>query len=66
MEMIENKMNPQVSKNIDVFDQPADKGIGHKRTKIFKQLRALRWPDMLTLLGLLCVSFSVYFSFRGF
>jgi phosphatidylserine synthase len=32
---------------------------------IFKQLRALRWPDMLTLLGLLCVSFSVYFSFKG-
>jgi CDP-diacylglycerol--serine O-phosphatidyltransferase len=31
----------------------------------FKQLRTLRLPDMLTLLGLLCVSFSVYFSFRG-
>lgn len=32
----------------------------------FNQLRALRLPDMLTLLGLLCVSFSVYFSFKGF
>ncbi|MCX6121075.1 MAG: CDP-alcohol phosphatidyltransferase family protein [Ignavibacteriales bacterium] len=59
-------MNPQVSKNIHVFEQPADRGINHKRTVIFKQLRALRWPDMLTLLGLLCVSFSVYFSFKGF
>jgi len=33
---------------------------------IFKQLRTLRLPDVLTLLGLLCVSFSVYFSFKGF
>ena len=33
---------------------------------LFKQLRTLRLPDMLTLLGLLCVSFSVYFSFKGF
>ncbi|MDR3628565.1 MAG: CDP-alcohol phosphatidyltransferase family protein [Ignavibacteriaceae bacterium] len=32
---------------------------------LFKQLRTLRIPDMLTLLGLLCVSFSVYFSFKG-
>jgi CDP-diacylglycerol---serine O-phosphatidyltransferase len=31
----------------------------------FKQLRSLRSPDILTLLGLLCVSFSVYFSFEG-
>lgn len=31
----------------------------------FKQLRSLRLPDLLTLLGLLCVSFSVYFSFKG-
>ena len=63
--MVENRMNPQVDKNI-VFGQPADMGISHKRTMIFKQLRELRWPDMLTLLGLLCVSFSVYFSFKGF
>jgi phosphatidylglycerophosphate synthase len=33
---------------------------------LFNQLRTLRLPDMLTLLGLLCVSFSVYFSFKGF
>lgn len=32
---------------------------------IFKQLRTLRWPDLPTLLGLLCVSSSVYFSFKG-
>lgn len=32
---------------------------------LFKQLRTLRLPDILTLLGLLCVSFSVYFSFKG-
>jgi phosphatidylserine synthase len=61
-----NEMNPQVDKNINVFEQPADSGINHRSTLIFKQLRALRRPDMLTLLGLLCVSFSVYFSFKGF
>lgn len=33
---------------------------------LFKQLRTLRLPDVLTLLGLLSVSFSVYFSFKGF
>jgi phosphatidylserine synthase len=32
---------------------------------LFNQLRSLRKPDMLTLLGLLSVSFSVYFSFKG-
>ena len=32
---------------------------------LFNQLRTLRLPDTLTLLGLLCVSFSVYFSFKG-
>lgn len=32
---------------------------------LFNQLRTLRLPDMLTLLGLLCVSLSVYFSFKG-
>jgi CDP-diacylglycerol---serine O-phosphatidyltransferase len=31
----------------------------------FKQLRTLRWPDLPTLLGLLCVSTSVYCSFKG-
>ena len=33
---------------------------------LFKQLRELRLPDMLTLSGLLCVSLSIYFSFKGF
>jgi CDP-diacylglycerol--serine O-phosphatidyltransferase len=33
---------------------------------LFNQLRTLRFPDILTLLGLLCVSFSVYSSFKGF
>lgn len=33
---------------------------------VFNQLRTLRLPDMLTLLGLLCVSLSVYSSFKGF
>ncbi len=33
---------------------------------LFTQLRTLRFPDLLTLLGLLCVSLSVYSSFRGF
>jgi CDP-diacylglycerol--serine O-phosphatidyltransferase len=32
---------------------------------LFTQLRTLRLPDMLTLIGLLCVSISVYFSFKG-
>lgn len=32
---------------------------------LFNQLRSLRLPDILTLLGLLCVSFSVYFSFKS-
>src|SRR5450759_922133 len=66
MGIVENGMKPQVNKNINVFEQPAARMISHIRPMIFKQLRALRWPDMLTLLGLLCVSFSVYFSFKGF
>ena len=66
IEILENEMNPQGDKNINVIEQPADKGISHKGIMIFKQLRVLRWPDLLTLLGLLCVSFSVYFSFKGF
>ena len=32
---------------------------------LFKQLRTLRLPDILTLVGFLCVSFSVYFSLKG-
>ncbi len=62
---MENGMKPQVNKNINVFEQPSERGISHKRTMIFKQLRTLRWPDLPTLLGLLCVSSSVYCSFKG-
>ena len=65
IEILEHEMNPQVNKSIQGFERPADTGINH-RILMFKQLRALRWPDMLTLLGLLCVSFSVYFSFKGY
>jgi len=64
--MLETGMKPQASKNKHVFEQPAEREISHKRTMIFKQLRALRWPDLSTLLGLLCVSSSVYCSFKGF
>ena len=32
---------------------------------LFTQLRTLRFPDILTLLGLLCVSISIYCSFTG-
>jgi hypothetical protein len=65
IDILENEMKPQVDNDINVFEQPAEMGINQKRPMIFKQLRALRWPDMLTLLGLLCVSFSVYFSFKN-
>jgi phosphatidylserine synthase len=65
MGMLENGIKPQVNKNIDVFEQPTETVISHKRTVIFKQLRTLRWPDLPTLLGLLCVSTSVYCSFKG-
>jgi phosphatidylserine synthase len=58
-------MKLQLKKIINVFGRCADNVFRHKRIIIFKQLHALRWPDMLTLLGLLCVSFSVYFSFKG-
>jgi phosphatidylserine synthase len=64
--MLEHGMNPQVDKNRDVPGQPAVMDIGLKKAVMFKQLRTLRWPDLLTLVGLLCVSFSVYFSFRGY
>jgi hypothetical protein len=50
---MENGMKPQVNKNINVFEQPSEREISHKRTMIFKQLRTLRWPDLPTLLGLL-------------
>ena len=60
-----NAMKPQINKNTNVFEQPTETELGHNRTMIFKQLRALRWPDLSTLLGLLCVSTSVYCSFKG-
>lgn len=65
MGMLDNETRPQVNENINVLEQPAETGIGHKKTMIFKQLRTLRWPDLSTLLGLLCVASSVYCSFKG-
>jgi phosphatidylserine synthase len=63
--MLENGMKPQVNKSISVLEQPAAKETSPTRPKIFKQLRTLRWPDLPTLLGLLCVSTSAYFSYKG-
>jgi phosphatidylserine synthase len=65
MGMLENGMKPQVDKNINVFEQPAAKEMSYTQPKMFKQLRTLRWPDLPTLLGLLCVSTSAYCSFKG-
>ncbi len=65
MGMFENGINPQVNKDLNVFEKPAEEGSDHKSPLIFKQLRPLRWPDVPTLLGLLCVSTSAYFSFKG-
>ena len=59
-------MKLQVKKMINAFIRHTENVFCHKRIIIFKQLRALRWPDMLTLFGLLCVSFSVYYSFKGY
>ena len=59
-------MKLQVKKMINAFRRHTENVFCHKRIIIFKQLRALRWPDMLTLFGLLCVSFSVYYSFKGY
>ena len=63
---MEKGMKPQVNKNLNVLEQPAESGISRERTILFKQLRTLRWPDLPTLLGLLCVSSSAYCSFKGF
>jgi len=63
---MENGMKPQLHTSINVFEQSPERATSHKRTMIFKQLRTLRWPDLATLLGLLCVSSSVYCSFKGF
>jgi len=65
MTMMEHETKPQATKNFQVLEQPAAVGTGQRGSPAFKQLRALRWPDLLTLVGLLCVSFSVYFSFKG-
>jgi len=65
MAILGNGMEPQVNKDLGVLVQPATEENRPGSPFIFKQLRALRWPDLLTLVGLLCVSFSVYFSFKG-
>jgi CDP-diacylglycerol---serine O-phosphatidyltransferase len=56
---------PQGDENENDLEQPAAKEPGDTRPKMFKQLRTLRWPDLPTLLGLLCVSTSAYFSYKG-
>ena len=58
-------MKQQINENMSVTEQQAGEGISQRRSLVFKQLRALRWPDLSTLLGLLCVSTSVYCSFKG-
>ena len=63
--MLEHGLNPQVDKNRNALEQPAVVETNPGKSLMFKQLRTLRWPDLLTLVGLLCVSFSVYFSFKG-
>ena len=65
MKKIERRMKPQINENAAVLERSAGKEVTHKRIMIFKQLRMLRWPDLSTLLGLLCASSSAYFSFKG-
>src|ERR1700690_158916 len=60
------EMKRQVHTHIIFFQRSTEGEIPRLRTTTFKQLRSLRWPDLSTLLGLLCVSSSVYCSFRGF
>jgi phosphatidylserine synthase len=54
-----------MNKNLNVVEQPFESEIEHNRKTAFKQLRTLRWPDLSTMLGLLCVSTSVYCSLKG-
>ena len=63
--MLGKGMTPQVNMSTSVLEQPSAKKTSRTRPKIFKQLRTLRWPDLPTLLGLLCVSTSAYFSYKG-
>jgi CDP-diacylglycerol--serine O-phosphatidyltransferase len=65
MTILEDGLKPRGDKNISVLEQPAAEGTGHNNLMKFKQLRALRWPDLLSLLGLLSVSLSIYCSFKG-
>ena len=63
--MLEHGMKPQGDENRKVLEQPAAKELSQTTPKTFKQLRTLRWPDLPTLLGLLCVSTSAYCSYKG-
>jgi CDP-diacylglycerol--serine O-phosphatidyltransferase len=65
MDMSDNGPKPQANENFQVLEKPAALEVSTKRSTMFKQLRPLRWPDLPTLLGLLCVSTSAYFSFKG-
>ncbi len=63
--MSDHGMEPQGVENRNVLEQPAAKELSQTPPKPFKQLRTLRWPDLPTLLGLLCVSTSAYCSYKG-
>jgi len=63
--MMENGIKAQVHKDVGILEEPAGERSGREQTVLFKQLRTLRWPDLPTLLGLLCVSTSVYCSLEG-
>ena len=65
MEKSEHELSPQANKDINVLEQPAAGEMSPAKPKSFKQLRTLRWPDLPTLLGLLCVSTSAYCSYKG-
>ncbi len=58
-------MNRQANEMHSGYEEP-EKETSPKNVMTFRQLRTLRWPDLPTLLGLLCVSSSVYCSYKGF
>src|SRR5512140_2333020 len=64
MGMSEYGMTSQPNDSINAIGQSPERDRSQK-TPIFRQLRTLRWPDLPTLLGLLCVSSSVYYSYKG-
>ena len=65
MRTLKHDLTRRVQMTFSLLEQPAAVEIEVARPRLFKQLRTLRWPDLPTLLGLLCVSTSAYFSFKG-